>query len=176
MDRRTIKELLAKYYNGESSDAEEQILRYYFHSGEVPDEFRYDQELFRSMHDEKSKWISGISFDKMINEALSGHVQETRSIGLPRLMKSWFRAAAAVILLAGLSGALYLSLHHKETHPVASYTITDPELAYAEAKKALMMVSENLNKGTAGLGKLQSFQYGLEKVNTLSIINRMHNN
>lgn len=176
MDRRTIKELLAKYYNGESSDAEEQVLRYYFHSGEVPDEFRYDQELFRSMHDEKSKIPAGISFDKMIDNALAGHVQEPRSTGINRFMKSWYRVAAAAVILAGLSGALYLSLHHKENPTVADYTITDPKQAYAEAKKALMMVSENLNKGTSGLGKLQSFQYGLEKVNTLSIINRMHNN
>ena len=175
MDRRTIRELLAKYYQGETTDREEQLLRYYFHSGEVAEEFKTDQEIFRSFHDEKSVDFPSVSFEKMIDEVAYG-----TSAGKHRQLHPWlssgFRVAASLLIVAALSAVLYIFINHRQPQSMEAYTLTDPKVAYAEAKKALHLVSENLNKGTDKLQKLESFNYGVEKMNTLSIINRIKNN
>jgi hypothetical protein len=176
MDRRQIKELLEKYYNGESSVSEEQLLKYYFNSGNIPDEFKAEQEIFRTFHEEKSSLPSGISFERLIDQAVS---RDTESRHLNRQafhIKRWQLVAAGFALLVALGTAYYFISRPSNNHLFSQDTYSDPVIAYTEAKKALIKISDNLNKGTERLQKLESFNYGMDKMNTLSLINLMHKN
>ena len=52
-----MKELLEKYYNGETTPQEEETLREWMLHGEVPEELVADRELFLQMEREKEKEV-----------------------------------------------------------------------------------------------------------------------
>ena len=176
MERKNVKELLNRFYAGDCSDSEEQSLRYYFLSGTVSEEFKADQELFRALHDEKSTIPSDYSFDKLLEEALKNDALYTPVQRNPFYKTVLFRIAAGIAILAGSATILYYTVYPEinTTHGVDTYS--DPVLAYAEAKKTLQYVSVNLNHGTEKLQKLETFNEGMDKMNTLSIINLLHRN
>jgi hypothetical protein len=176
MDRKQVKELLSRYYSGDSTDSEEQLLRYYFISGTVPDEFKADQELFRTLHEEKSNVPSDFSFDKLIEESIKSDPSYIPVRKNPFYKTSVFRIAAGLAILTACATILYFTVYPGLKSKHGADTYSDPALAYAEAKKALQYVSVNLNHGTEKLQKLETFNEGMEKMNTLSIINLLQRN
>jgi hypothetical protein len=176
MERRQIKELLNRYYSGDCTDSEEQWLRYYFISGAVPDEFKVDQELFRALHEEKSSIPSEFSIDNFIEESVKSDPSFLPLKRNPIYKSIFFRVAAGVAILAACATILIYSYHPGTKSKHGSDTYSDPMLAYAEAKRTLQYVSVNLNHGTEKLQKLETFNYGLDKMNTLSIINLLQRN
>jgi len=176
MDRKQIKELLNRYYSGDCTDSEEQLLRYYFIAGTVPDEFKADQELFRVLHDEKSGVPADFSFDKLIEEAVKKDASYKTIRNIPFYKNPILRIAAGFAIIAICASVLYYTFYHRMNNKQGIDTFSDPVLAYAEAKKTLHFVSVNLNHGTEKLQKLETFSVGLDRMNTLSIINLLKRN
>jgi hypothetical protein len=176
MDYKQVKELLNRYYSGECTDNEERILQYYFVTGNVPEEFKADQELFRVLHEEKSSAPSDISFDELIEEAIKKDPFYIRPRRISFYKSSILKIAAGFTIIAFSASILFFSLYHSRNSTLSADTFSDPKLAYAEAKKALQFVSVNLNHGTEKLQKLETFNTGLDRMNTLSIINLLQRN
>jgi hypothetical protein len=80
------------------------------------------------------------------------YAEEWRIKQKTRYLLMWFGSFAASIILL-FSAKLYIySLNKIGTYSASqSATIEDPEVACREAEKALVLVSENFNKGLAQL-------------------------
>ena len=92
-----MEELLEKYYNGETSVEEENILRAFFEAGDVPDHLRAEAEIFGFFNQEKKASLSGemeARLDKIISDSGSPKLNLGRG-----LKYYWLSGAAAVILI-----------------------------------------------------------------------------
>jgi len=123
-----IEEIIAKYFEGESTLEEERTLTEYFSGGKVAPHLINYKPLFQYIEKEKNQQ-SEVQISKNISQKKS---------------KPWLAMAAAVCLFS--VGILWIYDAQVNSAPTDG-TIDDPELAYEETKKALLLVSENLNKG-----------------------------
>ncbi|HJZ39184.1 MAG TPA: hypothetical protein VJ203_02340 [Bacteroidales bacterium] len=179
MENNRIKHLLEKYFEGQSTLAEEQELVEYFSGNhEFPDSLVRYRSMFSLLHMNR---YQGVEIRGMENK-IAGLIRddEASSKPLPGRKRFYrYAAAATIAVLVGLSGVL---LFQKSSSPVTD-TYADPQLAYIEAQKALMYVSEKMNKGikplssvskinsaTSQLKSLEKMDRSLEMLNLVSII------
>lgn len=155
MDFDTIKALLEKYWEGETSLQEEARLKAYFGQENIDPRFGKEAELFRFYESEGEKRIESEDFDSTVLEQLEpkAKVVSLRS----RFVKYAMGIAASLLLLL----TVYPSME-EAINPQSRMAMEDsydtPEEAYEATKKALLLVSRKLNKGTskaaAGLTKV----------------------
>jgi hypothetical protein len=149
MKEEEIKNLLEKYYQGETSLDEESALREYF-SGENAS-YLYEPE---------KAIFSGIS-DLQVNDEpaddlglrIIRHFDRTYiKTGFPgkRVIYIISTAAAVCILLIG---SYFLFSHNTDIKD----TYTNPEIAYNEAIRILKLVTVKLDMGTEGLKPVATF-------------------
>ncbi len=150
MKEEKLKELIDKYYRGESSPGEEKTLIDYLAGDEIIPGYEVEKELF-----------SGY---RMLSEALPGPSDDLEQKILRSVDKydqpeaSHFRwryliplsIAASILIITGL-----YFFFNSRTDPAD--TFTDPALAYAETIKVLNEVSVKLNKGTEALQTIGKF-------------------
>ena len=156
MDLKQIEELLDKYYNAETTLEEERQLSQFFDEGDVPDSLKDEQVKFRFF---ASALNDGIDAEPDI------HLPEdvnTKSRPFP-VYKVASGLAAGVLLVVGMN--LYFRTNTSTTHPNAK-EIKDPQLAYAQTKHALLLISGKLNKGNdqiMKISKLNDIQNSITK-------------
>lgn len=178
MNYNSIKELLEKFYAGETTLKEEDALKLFFAEEIVPERLKADQELFLAMIASEREERLGSDFDEAVLSQLEGS-----SFRWGR--HEWIYtlsgvAAAAVIVISLWIGGVFAPQRNLPG------TINNPQVAYAETKKALMQVSDNLNKGLAPvqdateklnepvkqMSKLEDMQEALKRVKYLEEINK----
>jgi len=153
MDYRSIKTLLEKYWNCETSLEEEAQLRKYFTSNEVHEELREFAALFKYFKSEHDVHLSD-NFD----EKLLGQIENKKRTGKIRYLKIYYKVAAAVILILFIVTVhqRFIAVKEKAT-TIVQDTFDDPEKALEETKKALLLVSEKWNKGKTNISKLSEY-------------------
>ena len=183
MDLKKIKALLERYYNGDTTSAEEKILREYFSSDVVDKEFVADKDIFLYQIHEND--IS----DKMpdISDEIWNNLNKNKEGKLRKdnnLRYIFLRIAASIIILIGSFFLLKNQVFNKNQNIQFTDTYDNPELAYQQAKETLLYVSailnngtdhlkpiQKINEGTQELQKLSSFNEGLEKLSPLNTYN-----
>jgi hypothetical protein len=149
MDQREIRELLAKYYEGVTSEAEESILQRYLSGPDVPEEFDVDKAWFMSQNMDIPE--PGKDFDrKLLSIANEGN--ERHFTRRKRMMGVYSIAAGIALLIAGYLGKSLLT----EKPSYMNDTFTDPDLAMAEVRKVLGLVSDNMTRGTEPLSDINT--------------------
>lgn len=150
MEDPRVKQLLDKYWDGTTTLAEESDLRSYFASEQVSPAFDSFRPLFQFFSEEGTVQMGDIAPPEAKNE-----IGQTRV----RSMRWLMHAAAAVLFLFGL---FFIGKKSVSTQPdLYAYedTYENPELAYAEFKRAMYLVSSKMNKGmTAATSTLQKMQ------------------
>ena len=166
MDTRQIKILLEKYFEGQTTLEEEQALTDYF-TGEtnVPELLPYRQQfvLLNSLR-EQDPVIPDFE-DRLIRMIDSQHEEKQYSMR-PR---SFYRlaVAASIAILIGITGYLIMNnLWHREQD-----TYEDARLAYAEAQKTLLYVSQKMNQGIKPLSAVSKINSGTESLKNLKKLN-----
>jgi len=139
MNYNSIKELLEKFYSGETSLEEEATLKRFFAEEIVPERLRADQELFRSLTALEEESILDEDFDKAVLAQMEFKSHKWRRREWIYTLSSL--AAAAIIVISLWIGGTF---SHQQQLPG---TVNSPQVAYEQTKKALMEVSANLNKG-----------------------------
>jgi hypothetical protein len=181
-DLNNIEALLEKYYRGETSTAEEAVLREFFAAGDVPAHLAADAELFGFFRMQREEGLSGD-----LQKRLEGMIDKPSERSMPVFSKwryYWISGVAALILLL-LALFLDLQIKKRPSLQATGDTFEDPYLAYAEAKRVLYLVSEKMNAGTKPLRNLEkletgrqfvepvfSFETGLQKLEYFSTIDR----
>lgn len=146
-----IRNMLDRFYLGETTLKEERLLQEYFSSAGVPEELVPDRDLFRSLEGSSNE----ISVPDSLNQKILDQIdlQERKVVRTRRI---------SVFALSGLAAGLMVVIavyvgYFGPDKPalLASHQMTDtyenPQDAYEEAKRALAYVSTKFNTGTSEL-------------------------
>lgn len=156
MDYKMIQKYLEKYWEGETTLEEEATLKAYFNSDSVHPAFEKEAELFRFYQSESKLEMNEIAFEEKVIKQIEtpNNVRAMRH----RLTRWSVGIAASLLLLLAVYPSLQKDFELDKPSIAMEDTYKTPEEAYAATKKALMLVSRKLNKGTskaaAGLTKV----------------------
>lgn len=159
-----IKQILEKFYDGQTSLEEELSLKEFFSGDSIPEELHEDRELFVSMNAvDNQVTIPGDLNSMLIDTINSAEQKETR---VKRINLYSFSGLAAGLLI--ILGVYFTFLRDNPSDVLAEYTIQDEETAYVEAMKALTYVSAKLNRGTAELKPLRQVNKSIRSISPLN--------
>ncbi|MGK7395442.1 MAG: hypothetical protein ACNS62_12775 [Candidatus Cyclobacteriaceae bacterium M3_2C_046] len=168
MDFKRIEILLEKYWQAETSLQEEQELHHFFQKVDIPDHMKDTAVLFQYFQKEQEELKLDEKFDQDILEDLE---TEEKPIGRKAAMfdlnKVWKMAAVIALVISFVIGYQYLD---QSNHPAVAElgTYEDPEAAYEETKKALLLISAQLNKGQQYAQEITRIHEAKEKVEKLN--------
>lgn len=149
MELDKIEDILEKYFQGETSIAEENQLKEYFSSPNV------------AQHLEQYKPMFG--YFSQVREQKS-----TQEIPLKAKKRNvaWLSIAASVVVLLGIGTYFFVS--EKNAAPAVAQselgTYDDPEEALAATQKALALLSNNVNVGIESVQYIQEYQQSKNKI------------
>jgi hypothetical protein len=158
MNLQEIEKLLDKYFEGDTSLSEELQLRDFFASGDVPERWKNLEKYFLFLGGDSAQQLNDPGFDARI----MSEVREEKQSSLLDLHRPWIYwisgiAATVLILIAVFVKFDPFSKRIGDTYD-------DPQLAYVEAKKILMYVSAQFNKGTSKLESVKAYETGLKEL------------
>jgi hypothetical protein len=164
MNTREIKELLEKYYEGETSLADEKALKDFFLSAEVPSELEGYKSQFLYFAEASGDEISDREFEEKVFAKRNVSPVVPLHPGRNRLY--YISGIAATILL--LIGLVFTFREDVFNRQKVNGTTTDPELVFSQTRDILALVSVNFNKGMDKMQYLGQFDRGMEKMQMLS--------
>ena len=149
MEQSKVKELLKKYWEGQTSLEEENMLKVYFEKTEgVDTSLSGDKALFQ-YYTQAGRESANIDFQ------LPEPSIQKKANKLSWLNQPVWKIAASVILILGVIFTVQTQLKNSSrSNDLTEETYEDPKVAYAEMKKALQMVSNKLNKGKKRNGQV----------------------
>ncbi|WP_163398965.1 hypothetical protein [Flavobacterium fluviatile] len=150
MELDKIENILEKYFQGETTIAEENELRKYFSSSDV------------AQHLEQYKPVFG--YFSQVKEQKSTYEVPLQS---KRLKVGWLSIAASAVLLLGI-GTYFLVSEQNNAAVVASQkelgTYDDPEEALKATQKALALLSNNVNVGIESVHYIKEYEQSKNKI------------
>jgi hypothetical protein len=159
MDSNRIEELLSKYWNCETSLEEEQQLREYFKGGDIPEQWKETAALFRYFEENKKKTLNDVAFDAAVMQ----NVQPQKKGKLVKLFYNSMRIAAGIAVL--VMAVWFVRKEVRDTTPQEVVdTYDDPQLAFEETKKALLMISKSFGTAESQAKKLNMFNEAQEEI------------
>ena len=150
-----IETLLERYYDAQTSEAEERMLKDFFLHEEVPIHLIAEREMFLQL--QASKIPEGL--EDRLSQSIDQWGKKHRTLCL-----QWIGSIAASLLLLFGTG-WYLQ------EPTLKDTCSTPEEAYAEAQRALVIFSTALNKGMKQMDALHETTERVEKIFTYNKTN-----
>ena len=158
MDSRRIEELLNKYWECETSLEEEQQLREFFNGTHVPEQFKEAAVLFRYFRENKKKSIADTGFENKITRKL----QPSKS-KIYHLTYNAMRIAAGIAVL--MVAVWFIKTEVRKSTPQEIVdTYDDPQLAFEETKKALLMISKGFGQAEEEAKKINLFNEAQEEI------------
>lgn len=154
MKTEEVKVLLQRYFEGESTDADERRLEAYFRSGEIDAEVAEYAEFFGGISE-----LAAIADDPAIEDEVMDYILENEHREKTRYRSMWKIvtgiAASVIIVLGGF-------LFYQEQNKTLKDTFSNPNDAYAYATHTLEFVSGKYNKGLAQLAKFDKLHKASE--------------
>lgn len=143
MELAKIEKLLDAYFEGETTLEDEKILRNYFINENIPTHLVQYKPIF-------------LGLDAAQKEGTQKEFTLPESRSKSKL--NWISIAAAVLILAFLVGGVYWSQ--------PKYTTEEKEalVAFEKSKEAMLLLSQNLNKGKEQLTLVNQFTEAKNKV------------
>ena len=172
METSDIKILLESFYNGDSTPEQEDALIKYFSGNDVAEDLIDDQKIFLRLYGSDNRIEVPVNLESDLKALIDNISQKDEMVSEAVQKKNrillWavsIAASLALIVSAGLyfnrqpigKGTVLAQVNYKDTY-------SDPEIAYQEARKALMLVSGNLNKG---IDQLSDMQENINKSNAI---------
>lgn len=157
-----IERMLDRYYDGRTTESEEMELKRFFSEEEVPAHLLTEKQLFMQLSASEEPEVPAhleSNLNRMIDE---WDHQEKQMFHLKKYKRNvwihWVGSIAACLLIFFSVGTYIFKPY---TPPTPQDTCSNPEEAYVEAQKALVMLSSTLNKG---LDNIETVQNTTEKV------------
>ena len=128
MDYKYINQLLDRYWKGETSLEEEEILRAFFSQDELPAELKPYQALFSYEMGEAKQEALGDDFDRkmmaMIEDEYAKEPNRAKVVSLTDCLKPLFKAAAIVAIFLTLGNALQVPFQNNAEDNVGNVGYT----------------------------------------------------
>lgn len=140
MNWSVLKDLLDRYYEGQSSEEDEKKLVEMMQRDDLPEEFLEDRTIINGLfsHDEIPE--PSMHLESKIRTAIDESEKNIKTyIGKSKLYSLVSVAASIIIILS-----FWFILHDRTG---LKDTYEDPRLAYNQTVEVLYRVSENLNRG-----------------------------
>ncbi len=137
MESNKIDALLTVYFEGNTSLAEEEILSDYFNNHKVADHLQQYKPIFVGMLAARKE-----------SSSRNFKLEKNRDA---KIIKTWWYSVAAIVVVAFGIGSFYLS------QPQMSQEEREALAAFENSKKAMLLLSTNLNKGTQQLSFVNQF-------------------
>jgi hypothetical protein len=153
MDSNQLEELIKKYWDCETSLEEEERLRNWFRSHDVPERFKETAALFTYFDEQKQK-SAGEHFEKQVIKRISAGGKSVN------LWQTSLRIAAGIAVVA--AAIFFVRKEAIRTNDVA--VIEDPQKALEETKKALMMISKGFSTAETEAKKINVLNEAEDKV------------
>jgi hypothetical protein len=160
MDSNGMKELLDKYWNCETTLAEEEQLREYFKSGDIPEEWKETAVLFRYFEENRKKSLNDISFESDLMKKVRIPAEYST---VKRLFYNSMRIAAGLVVVVVATWFIRTEVRKSTPQEVVD-TYDDPKLAFEETKKALMMISRSFGSAEEQAKKINMFNEAQEEI------------
>jgi len=149
MELDKIENILDKYFQGETTIAEEKELKEYFSSSNVAQHLEQYKPLFG--------YFSQVKQQKTTQEI---------PLQTKKRNVAWLSIAASAVVLLGIGTFYYVS--EEQTTPVVAQselgTYDDPEEALAATQKALALLSNNVNVGIESVHYIQEYEQSKNKI------------
>ena len=142
MELDKIERILEKYFEGETTIAEENELRTYFSSPNVAPPLEQYKPIFGYFAIEKEQ-----RFEQDISLKPN-----------KRIFVAWLSVAASIVVLIGVGTFTYFNYQSRQNQDLGTYD--SPEQAFRETQRVLAQLSDHVNSG------VESFQYIQEYENT----------
>lgn len=188
MNINDIKKLLEAFYRGEITLEEEKELKEYFAGDNVVEELEEEKEFFTALYKVETikvpeslkqnieTLIDGFLSEKTKHEEIQPAMPK-RAFTHRKPIISWLASIAALLVIT-LCSIYFGSLVQTDTDNISANakielrdTYSDSEIARKEAQKALILVSQNFNKG---IEQAEVVSDNINKVN--KILNKKINN
>lgn len=150
MEEEELRQHIARFYEGRTTEGEEETLRWSLTGGDAPGRFAADKAYFLAAsrcHDNAERLPDGM--DDRLDALIDGLDRNTRRVRV-RIV-SWAAAAAASVVLIA---SLWLSYGNNDSGTVSqdadiqfADTYENPKDAYATAEQELVKFSQIMNKG-----------------------------
>jgi hypothetical protein len=151
MEYTKIEILLEKYFQGETSIAEEKELTNYFSSPDV------------AQHLEQYKPLFGY-FSLAKEQKTTHEIPHFPSKRTKKRSFVWVSLAASVVVLLGIGTYVYTNNDNLANENQKLGTYDDPQVAFRETQKALAMLSGHVNTGIESVQLIQEYDNSKEKI------------
>jgi len=122
MDYKYINQLLERYWRGETTLEEEDILRAFFSQEDIPAELRRYKPLFSYEATEAKRDVLGDEFDEKLFAAIAERKPvKARVITMAQRFKPLLKAAAMVAILLTLGNAMQVPFSKSNEDPISNY-------------------------------------------------------
>ena len=159
MNTERINELLERYYEALTTEAEEEELRRFFAKGDVPAHLMGERELFLQLQAASDEAVVPEGLEGRLSDAIDGWAaqeeEESRRHGRIYRLRWIGGIAASIVVILAFGWHLY--------EPARRDTFATPEEAYAEAHEALMQFALALDKGTQQIAMVHSTTEKIEE-------------
>ena len=147
MELDKIEFLLEKYFQAETSIAEEKILQEYFSSLDV------------AQHLEQYKPMFGFLVQSREQKLAQEIPLQTKKRNV-----AWLSIAASVLVLLGAGTFTFFNYNKVQNEDLGTYD--NPEEAFRATQKALLLLSENVNVGVSSVQYIEKYESVTEQVFT----------
>ena len=160
-----IERLLAEFYEGNTNEQEEELLKEAFRTEEVPEHLQKDKKLFLSFFPGEVVDNVPAGLEDKLSRMIDEKAEEEQRFFRPNKSRRnwrWIGSVAATILVIIGIGYGVENLGKDVCPPTPQDTFSDPEEAYQVLQATLIEVSTNLNQGIA---QVKETQMDMKKVN-----------
>lgn len=168
MDLKRIELLLERYWNCVSTVEEEAELRqYYNETKEIPEHLREAAPLFRYFRKESELTLNDPDFEQKVLAKVKAHQQPTAKVRkLEQSFQNYMKVAAAIVIVIATSFIFRMEIWKgdKPELLLAEDTYKNPEQAYAETKKALLLIAKKMNDGKKEVEKISILSEAESKI------------
>jgi len=158
MNTREVKILVDKYFGGETTLPEEEELRRFFNSENVPEELRDLIPVFAFFRKEKQ-----IVTSEKPDAAIFSTAVPAKMIPLYRKRSFWLTvsgiAASVIFILAVVIESGRNQLPQQNKFAGTGYTKEDARIAFDQTREVLAYVSDKLSHGVEPLNKVSKIGY-----------------
>lgn len=165
MNSRQIEIILERYFSGDTSLEDEKVLKEFFQAKDIPAHLVSLKEQFEFFSAEKEKEPLNASFDDKIIELINQ--EENQSTKRTRRIYLYMATGIAASILIIMSLFFQFDPFSKRIKE----TFSDPQLAFNETKRALLMVSQTLNSGINPIAKASKLNDGVQELSKISSLN-----
>ncbi len=139
-----IEKLLAAYYEGTTSEMEEETLKDYFRTTEVPVHLQRDKEMFLGFRRTACPEVPS-ALEEKLTRLIDARSEREKRIARWRISRYWASGIAACLLLS--IGLGYVAWEDWSNSRQPKDTFTNPREAHAMLQATLLEMSAGLNDG-----------------------------